>query len=212
MGFFLIIETSTTICSISLTYKKLLLKNINFYQMNLLQIDIFIRKLLKICNIDFIFLDAIAFNNGPGSYTSIKIGLATARGISYAMNIPIIYFNMNSSIKNIHNNLRPMILIKDKCFQYNIFYIKNNKFVNINKYQLLRLIKKKLINLFLLYTRYDLYLELADIITFNNINYFIINAKNFINLVYFKYKKNLFFKEKLYIKYNYIQSKAGIAQ
>ncbi|MGX7592291.1 hypothetical protein [Candidatus Karelsulcia muelleri] len=207
MGFFLILETSTTICSISLTYKKLLLKNINFYQMNLLQIDIFIIKLLKICNIDFIFLDAIALNNGPGSYTSIKIGLATARGISYAMNIPIIYFNFNSYIKKRHNNLRPMILIKDKCFQYNIFYIKNNKFVNINKYQLLRLIKKKLINLFLLYTRYDLYLELADIMTFNNINYFIINAKNFINLVYFKYKKNLWFKEKLYIKYNYISNR-----
>ncbi|MGX7590294.1 hypothetical protein [Candidatus Karelsulcia muelleri] len=207
MAFILIIETSTTICSISLSYKNILLKNINFYNLYFQHINIlhfFIRKILTICNFEFLFLDAIAFNNGPGSYTSLKLGLATAKGISYALNIPLIYFNFKHALKELYNNL--FILIKDKYYQYNILYFEKKRFFNINKYHLFQLIKKNLIKNFFLYTRYDLYLELYNIIILNKIKYYIINTKYFLNRVYSKYKNNLFLKEKdkLYIKYNYI--------
>ncbi|MGX7592148.1 hypothetical protein [Candidatus Karelsulcia muelleri] len=205
MALILIIETSTTICSISLSYKKILLKNINVYNFYFQHINIlhlFIIKILKLCNFEFIFLDAIAFNNGPGSYTSLKLGLATAKGISYALNIPLISFNFKPSLKELYNNF--LILIKDKYYQYNILSFENNRFFNINKYYLFKLIKKNLIKTFFLYTRYDFYLELSNLLKFKKINYYFINTKYFINIVYSKYKNNLFFQEKLYLKYNYI--------
>ncbi len=38
-------------------------------------------------------LDAVLLSNGPGSFTGIRIGLATAKGICYAHQIPLIPFN-----------------------------------------------------------------------------------------------------------------------
>jgi tRNA threonylcarbamoyladenosine biosynthesis protein TsaB len=38
-------------------------------------------------------LDAIAIINGPGSYTGLRVGLSAAKGICYALNIPLICIN-----------------------------------------------------------------------------------------------------------------------
>lgn len=52
-----------------------------------------ISELMEQTGIDVKKLDAIGVSSGPGSYTGIRVGLATAKGLCYALKIPLITFN-----------------------------------------------------------------------------------------------------------------------
>jgi tRNA threonylcarbamoyladenosine biosynthesis protein TsaB len=44
-------------------------------------------------NFELSQVDAIAFSEGPGSYTGLRVGMATAKGLCYALNKPLIAIN-----------------------------------------------------------------------------------------------------------------------
>lgn len=86
------IETSTTCCSAAITIDGKLvasveqLANANHAS----QLPVFIQQLLHEANANGWHLDAVALSQGPGSYTGLRIGASTAKGICYGLNIPLI--------------------------------------------------------------------------------------------------------------------------
>ncbi len=53
-------------------------------------ITLFSEEVVKSTGFSFNDLDAVAVSMGPGSYTGLRIGVSTAKGYCYALNIPLI--------------------------------------------------------------------------------------------------------------------------
>ncbi len=93
MSIILNIETATKNCSVALAKegKMIACKEIaeqNFSHAE--KLHVFIKELLVENNLQFSDLNAIAVSQGPGSYTGLRIGVSSAKGFCYALNIPMI--------------------------------------------------------------------------------------------------------------------------
>jgi tRNA threonylcarbamoyladenosine biosynthesis protein TsaB len=53
-------------------------------------LPLYIEELLAFAREQHLSLDAVALSEGPGSYTGLRIGTATAKGLCYGLNIPLI--------------------------------------------------------------------------------------------------------------------------
>lgn len=86
------IETSTTMCSVALSENDTLIasKEINEGYTHAENLHVFIQDLLNETQIDTKELNAIAVSKGPGSYTGLRIGVSAAKGLAYALNIPLL--------------------------------------------------------------------------------------------------------------------------
>jgi tRNA threonylcarbamoyladenosine biosynthesis protein TsaB len=62
------------------------------------QLTVIIQKLLDESRMKATDLDAIAVSKGPGSYTGLRIGVSTAKGIAYAAQIPLLGINTLTSM------------------------------------------------------------------------------------------------------------------
>ncbi len=116
MAYILSIETSTTNCSVSLSYEgeTLVLKednNINYSHAE--SLHVFIDDVLKSANIQKTQLNAIAVSKGPGSYTGLRIGVSAAKGLAFALNIPLISVStlkaLAMQVKDVPGHIVPML-------------------------------------------------------------------------------------------------------
>lgn len=95
MPLILNIETSTTLCSVSLAKegKVIACKEMNEGFTHAENLHVFVEEVLAKANKTVKDLNAIAVGSGPGSYTGLRIGVSAAKGLAYALNIPLIGVN-----------------------------------------------------------------------------------------------------------------------
>jgi len=92
MSLLLQIETATTSCSVALAKNGIVLgfRQLNQRNIHAEVITLFIEELLLAADLKYKDLDAIAVSSGPGSYTGLRIGISTAKGLCFALDKPLI--------------------------------------------------------------------------------------------------------------------------
>lgn len=101
MALILNLETATKTCSVSLAQngKEILTKEITEEHFSHAEnLNIFIQEVMKSAGKNLKELDAVAVSEGPGSYTGLRIGASTAKGLCYALDIPLIAVNSLKSL------------------------------------------------------------------------------------------------------------------
>ncbi len=93
MNYILNIETATKQCSVSIAKegKTIVCKEVaeEGYS-HAERLHVFIEDCVKEAGISYKDLAAIAVSQGPGSYTGLRIGVSAAKGLCYALGIPLI--------------------------------------------------------------------------------------------------------------------------
>ena len=89
--FILGIETSSDICSIGITSKENFLSELSAHTHNTHSELLFpvILNVINTAGMNMKDLSGVAVSSGPGSFTGLRIGVSTAKGIAYALNIPL---------------------------------------------------------------------------------------------------------------------------
>lgn len=129
MSYILHLETATKVCSVALSKDGRLIalkeaKEDGYSHGE--KLTLFIQDVLQQGNIVSKELEAVSVTSGPGSYTGLRIGAATAKGLCYALNIPLIAIDSLTSMaimareKHPGINLCPVIDAR-RMEVYNLF-------------------------------------------------------------------------------------------
>lgn len=92
MSCILHIETSTDVCSVAVSQDGACIfeREDHSGPNHSVKSGVFIDEALSFVESQLIQLDAVAVSQGPGSYTGLRIGVSTAKGICYGQGIPLI--------------------------------------------------------------------------------------------------------------------------
>jgi tRNA threonylcarbamoyladenosine biosynthesis protein TsaB len=108
----LLIETSGKTCSIALADKEKCISfreqtSANFKHAEL--VNLYIEEVLEEAKITPDKLSAIAVSGGPGSYTGLRIGTSSAKGLCYALDIPLIVVDTLLGMTSYFLELNPAV-------------------------------------------------------------------------------------------------------
>lgn len=92
MPVLLSLETSTDVCSVAVHQEGTLLAvaEVHMGQAHASKLALLIKEVMGIANVVMKDLNAIAVSAGPGSYTGLRIGTSTAKGLCYALDVPLV--------------------------------------------------------------------------------------------------------------------------
>ncbi len=86
------IETATQVCSaaVAIDGKTVALKEASAQNIHAGSLTLFIEEAMEMASLKYADLDAVAVSKGPGSYTGLRIGVSTAKGLCFALDKPLI--------------------------------------------------------------------------------------------------------------------------
>lgn len=92
MAIILSLETSTDVCSVALHDSARLLAQAEIHepQSHASKLALLVNEILATADITPKDIKAVAITKGPGSYTGLRIGTSTAKGLCYALDVPLI--------------------------------------------------------------------------------------------------------------------------
>ena len=92
MSLILSLETSVKVCSVAIHDQGKLIssREIHIEQSHASKLAVLIDEVRKEAGISVDQLKAVAVSSGPGSYTGLRIGTSTAKGLCFALDIPLI--------------------------------------------------------------------------------------------------------------------------
>ncbi len=89
---YLALETSTRNCSVAVFKGEELLALVEAHSDQYIhseKLHLFIEEALEKANLKAADLEAVAVGSGPGSYTGLRIGVASAKALAYALKVPL---------------------------------------------------------------------------------------------------------------------------
>ncbi len=97
------IETATSTCSVALSEGDELLgiKESHEEKSHAAQLAPFLKEVVTGAGKSFRDLDAVAVSIGPGSYTGLRIGISTAKGLAFGLDIPVLAVNTLESLTRV---------------------------------------------------------------------------------------------------------------
>lgn len=127
------IESSSKKCSIAIHSNSTLHESFDIINNDsATSLPIMTQKVLTTLSLEFSDLDAIAISMGPGSFTGLRVGLSYAKGLSLALDIPLIPIStfdllLIPNIKDIQDELISVLIHSHGTTVYQSRYILKNK-------------------------------------------------------------------------------------
>jgi len=109
------IETATTNCSVTISENEKIIRTVELNEgfSHAENLHPFIQTILNDSKLKISDLNAVSVSCGPGSYTGLRIGVSAAKGICYALNIPLISINtlkiISKQASEINNTLDALL-------------------------------------------------------------------------------------------------------
>lgn len=105
-----------------------------------------IKELMERANLKFHDLDGVCVNLGPGSFTGLRVGLSTAKGIVYGANVHLYgYTNFEELLyrsmfeKNISGKVAVLIPSRKNEFYFGAFEVKEKSYSQLDNFELMTL-------------------------------------------------------------------------
>lgn len=155
MAYILNLETSTKNCSVSVCFKGNILsikelKSEKYVHSE--NLHFFIKQTLQEAAISINQIQAVAIGKGPGSYTGLRIGVSAAKGICFAMDVPLIAVDSLEILARsvvVHSGwIVPMFYLRKMevyvaIFDKNYYRIKKTSIEVLNEPSFLEYLKKE---------------------------------------------------------------------
>lgn len=95
MGLLLSIDTATSVCSVALHENERLLasQHLHIDKSHSGLLTVLVEQVVNHAGFNLQDLAAVAISEGPGSYTGLRIGASTAKGLCFALDLPLVKVN-----------------------------------------------------------------------------------------------------------------------